>query len=230
MKLNRMLSSCALAFSVAATAANAAPAVSNDNRAEGNIQYYKADIAQLHPAEQLVREVADGMLVVMKNNQDELKKNPDLIYDLLEKNVLLHFDFEKMSRIVLGQHWRRATDDQKKRFTAEFRTLVVRTYANALLAYSGQKIDYLPLRGASADEAHVRTKVKQNSGPPISVDYDLSPGQDGRWRVYNLTIEGISLVESFRGEYSEIIRNSGGIDSLIDMLAAKNRSLKPAPR
>ncbi|RMD71200.1 MAG: ABC transporter substrate-binding protein, partial [Gammaproteobacteria bacterium] len=119
---------------------------------------------------QLVQQTAERMLAEIRAHKAELQQHPERIYDLVEDIVLPHFDFERMSRLVLGRYWRSATPEQRRRFVKEFRMLLVRTYANALLEYSDQKLSYGPVRG-SGDEVTVHTEVAQPGGLPIPIDY-----------------------------------------------------------
>ncbi|MEO6697313.1 MAG: ABC transporter substrate-binding protein, partial [Gammaproteobacteria bacterium] len=112
------------------------------------------------PADELVRETSERMLTALKNEHDALKANPSKLYVLTEEIILPHFDFERISSWVLGKYWREATPEQKARFTQEFRNLLVRTYATAMLEYSGQEIKYLPFKAdAGANTVTVRTEV-----------------------------------------------------------------------
>lgn len=170
----------------------------------------------------LVMSVADQTLERIKKDKDKIKAEPLYVNELIDELVLPHFDFERMSRWVLGKHWRKATDDQKKRFIAEFKNLLVRTYANSLLEYSDQKIEYLPFRGSPADEeVTVRSEIAQPGGFPIPITYKLyKPGAD--WKVFDVLIDEVSLVSNYRTSFSREIRN-GSIDALIKKLADKNK-------
>jgi len=171
--------------------------------------------------QQLVQSTSDQVLARLKQDHDKLQKNPDLIYPLVEDLVLPHFDFTKMSQWVLGVNWRRASDTQKDQFTAQFRTLLVRTYAKALLEYTDQKINYLPLHAADdARTVTVRTEIHQAGGQNIPVDYRMYHKGDS-WKVYDISIDGVSLVSNYRTSFNNEIRQ-GGIDKLIVRLADMN--------
>lgn len=172
----------------------------------------------------LVRDTAERMLEVLRERRGELDERPQVVYALVEEIVLPHFDFELMSRYVLAQNWRGASPGQRERFVEEFRQLLVRTYATSLAEYSGQQIDYLPLRGdPERGRVTVSTVIKQNGGgPDIPVDYNLRRTEAG-WKVFDVIIEGLSLVQNYRGSFaSEIHRR--GLDGLIEQLAERNRS------
>jgi phospholipid transport system substrate-binding protein len=172
--------------------------------------------------EQLVRRTAEEMFDALRADREAIAQNPQRIYDLVSDIVLPHFDFQRISRWVLGKHWRRATPEQRARFTEEFRILLVRTYATALNEYTEQKITYLPTqRAAGADEATVRTEVEQPGGFPIPIDYSMYLTK-GEWKVYDVSIDGVSLVTNYRTSFSNEIRQQG-LDKLIETLAARNR-------
>ena len=171
--------------------------------------------------QQLVIETTERMLATLEQQAPQLEQNPALIYDLVGEIVLPHFDFVRMGGWVLGKHWRTASPEQKLRFVRAFRELLVRTYAVALLEYRGQRIEYLPLRADPAGgEVTVRTRVMQSGRAPVALNYTLWE-RDGRWRVYDISVDGISLVASFRTSYAAEIRERG-LDALITRLEQHN--------
>ncbi|MBI3345136.1 MAG: ABC transporter substrate-binding protein [Gammaproteobacteria bacterium] len=173
------------------------------------------------PADELVRETSERMLTALKNEHDALKANPAKLYALTEEIILPHFDFERISSWVLGKYWREATPEQKNRFTQEFRNLLVRTYATAMLEYSGQEIKYLPFKAdAGANTVTVRTEVVQPGGPAIPINYSLFV-KEGEWKVYDVVVENTSLVASYRSSFANEIRQSG-LDALIEKLASRS--------
>jgi phospholipid transport system substrate-binding protein len=137
--------------------------------------------------------------------------------------MLPHVDFQRMSKWVLGKHWRRASIDQREQFVNEFRQLILRTYSTALLEYSEQKVNVLPVRAAAdAREVTVRTEIQANQGPVIPIAYDLYLDQNQQWKVYDVTIDGISLISNYRSTFSTQIRR-GGINALLGRLHARNQ-------
>jgi phospholipid transport system substrate-binding protein len=176
------------------------------------------------PAEalSLVQKTAEEMLRVLRDQRDTLKQHPERIYPLVEKIVVPHFDFERMSRLVLGRHWREASPAQRQRFMEEFRNLLVRTYASALLEYSEQTITYAPLRAAAgATDITIHTEIQQPGGLPIPLDYRMHYVA-GAWKVYDVIAEGVSLVTNYRSSFANEIRQAS-LDTLIERLAARNR-------
>lgn len=173
----------------------------------------------------LVRSTASHVLAQVEMHRAELKKDSSGIYKLVEADVIPHFDFHKMSRAALGKHWRQATVEQKDRLAHEFRELLVRSYAIALLGYSGDDVQYLPIR--SGNDPHrvlVPTKVTTGGAPPVPIDYRLYKAANG-WMVYDVVIDGISLVSNYRSSFATEIRR-GGIDGLIQTLASRNEKLR----
>ena len=176
-------------------------------------------------AQALVRSTADKVLAEVKANKRELERSPARIYELVQAHVVPHFDFGRMAQSALGRHWRAANDEQRAAVTREFQELLVRTYAVALLNYSGQQIEYLPLRASGAeDDVLVQTRVTEPGAPPVPIDYRLSQSA-GRWKVYDVVIDNVSLVSNYRSTFAEQVQR-GGLDGLIRQLADRNRQLR----
>ncbi|MEK7223214.1 MAG: ABC transporter substrate-binding protein [Pseudomonadota bacterium] len=179
--------------------------------------------ADLAP-DQLAREVTDKIVVLLKANKDVYAKDHKKLYAMVDENVLTNFDFRAMSRTVLGRYWRTADEEQRARFTGEFRDLLVRTYATALLKYNDEKIVYLPFRTTPGDRtATVKSEVRRtDGGPPIAINYSFYH-TDAGWKVYDLTIEGASLVTTYQSTYSERVQREG-LNALIARLAQDNKA------
>ncbi len=172
--------------------------------------------------EVLVKETANDVLEIIKKDKDIQSGDMKKIGQLAEEKILPHFDFDRMSRMVLGKYWSKATKEQKEHFIAEFRSLLIRTYASALAKYRNQTIEYKPFRAQPADtDVTVRTQIVQPGGQPLGIDYSLvKNGED--WKVYDVVIEGVSLVTNYRGQFSTEVKQSG-MDGLIQRLADKNK-------
>ena len=171
----------------------------------------------------LVKRVTDEVLTIIKTDKELQAGNPRKVAELAEVKVLPHFDFARMTRLAVGRNWQQANDAQKEALTKEFRTLLVRTYSNSLSAYRNQTIEVKPSKIAAADkEATVRTAVIQQGGPPIPIDYSMEK-TDGGWKVYDVVIDGASLVTTYRGSFNDQIQK-GGIDGLVKTLQDRNRS------
>jgi len=179
--------------------------------------------------EELVRKTADEILAEIKAHRDVYAKDYAKLYKMADEKVLLHFDFRRMSQWVLGRFWKQATPEQRGRFTSEFRDLLVGTYSQALLNYNDQKIIYLPVQRKPQDtEATVKTEVKQTGGQPnIPIHYSFYKNKDGAWKVYDITIEGVSLVTNYRSIYATKIREKG-MDALIAEIADNNKQKRAA--
>jgi phospholipid transport system substrate-binding protein len=176
-----------------------------------------------HAAEQLVQETTDQVLARLKADSDKLKADSNLIYPLVEDLVLPHFDFAKMSQWVLGRNWRTADQAQREQFTTEFRTLLVRTYAKALLEYTDQNLRYLPFHAKEgARKVSVKTEIERVGGPAIPLDYSMYRNSAGAWKVYDIKVDGVSLVLNYRSSFATEIRN-GGIPKLLEKLAQMNQ-------
>ena len=177
--------------------------------------------------DQLVKRTTDEILTIIKTDKDVASGNQAKVVELAEQKVLPHFDFERMTRLAVGRNWAQATDAQKQALTKEFRTLLVRTYSSSLSQYRNQTIDVKPTKIAAADkEATVRTAVIQQGGPPIPIDYAMEKADTG-WKVYDVIIDGASLVTTYRGTFNDQIQK-GGIDGLVKTLQERNRSGEPS--
>jgi len=172
----------------------------------------------------LAKRVTDEVLTVLRTDKDIQAGNSAKVIDLVEKKVLPHFDFVRMTRLAVGANWRQASAEQQKTLTNEFRTLLVHTYASTFTAYRNQAIDYRPLRMEPADtEVTVRSQIVQQGGKPVTVDYRMA--KDGAaWKVYDVIVADLSLVQNYRGSFESEVRK-GGIDGLLKALTDKNRQL-----
>jgi phospholipid transport system substrate-binding protein len=181
-------------------------------------------LAAIEDPQQLVRITGDRVLAEVSARKSELEANPQLIYPLVESTVLPHFDFRQMSQSALGRFWRDASEEQRERLVEEFRELLVRTYASALLGYSGQQIEYLPMQyQEDATRVMVPTRIASSGAPPIPINYRLKR-EDSTWLVYDVVIDGVSLITNYRSQFTAEVRR-GGIEGLISSLAQKNRSV-----
>ena len=170
----------------------------------------------------LVEETSQLMLDKLRQEKEVVTADPKRINELVNEIVIPHFDFEYMSQMVLAKYWRRASDKQRAAFTEEFKQLLVRTYATSLNEYSDQEIIYLPFRaGKDASQAMVRTEIEQPGGFPIPIDYRLRQNSS-EWKVFDVVIDGVSLVTNYRSSFAKEIRQAG-LDSLIDTLSKRNQ-------
>lgn len=174
----------------------------------------------------LVKRVTDEVLEIVRKDKDIQNGNTQKIISLVDAKVLPHFNFQRMTSLAVGKDWRKADVAQKQRLSDEFKTLLVRTYANALSGYSNQRIVFKPFKlGAGETDALVRTEVVQPGGKPVQIDYNLELSDNGSWKVYDVVVAGISLVTNYREQFAAEVRN-GGVDGLIASISAKNKSLE----
>lgn len=171
----------------------------------------------------LVKETAQDVLAIIKKDKDIQSGSQKKLLDLVEAKVLPHFDFKRMTQLAVGKHWRTASPAQQEALTGEFKSMLVRTYSNSLSAYKNQTIDYKPLTMKAGDtDVTVKTQVNQPGGQPVPINYALEKQADG-WKVYDVEVDGVSLVTNYRGSFgTEIAKN--GIDGLLKTLADKNQS------
>lgn len=179
-------------------------------------------LAQNAPDE-LVRSTTQEVLTLIKKDKELLSGNQDKLLELVDAKVLPHFNFNRMTRLALGRNWATATPAQQAALEKEFRTLLVRTYSTALSAYREREIDVKPLRANPADtEVTVKTVVAVPN-QPIPIDYAMEKTASG-WKVYDVSVDGVSLVTNYRSSFANEIRTSG-IEGLIKTLSSKNRAL-----
>jgi phospholipid transport system substrate-binding protein len=169
----------------------------------------------------LVKRVSQDALSVIKSDPKVQAGDQAHIRDLIEAKIAPHFDMDRMTALAMGRAYRQATPEQKKRLADEFKSLLIRTYSNALNQYRDQSLDYKPLRAdAGATDVTVRTEVMRPGQTPVQIDYSMEKTPGG-WKAYDVIVGGVSLVTNYRDEFTEQVR-SGGIDGLIRALAAKN--------
>lgn len=170
----------------------------------------------------VVRNTAERVLDSLRSDRARYQDDHAL-FQLVREVVFPRLDRERTAQWVLGANWRTATPAQREQFIAEFSDLLLRTYGTALRQYDSEKLNYLPARApAGADRVTVRTEIIRPDGPKVSVDYLLT-NRSGEWKVYDVIIENVSLVVTYRSEYSAIIKRDG-MDGLLKQLADRNRS------
>jgi phospholipid transport system substrate-binding protein len=177
-------------------------------------------------ADALVKSVTLEVIEIISKDKEIKAGSRAKLIEVIEAKVLPHFNFGAMTALAMGQNWAKASPEQKKRLTAEFKTLLVRTYASALAAYSEQKFDFRPLRAKPTDtDVTVNVRVLQPGAQAVPIDYSMEKTASG-WKVYDVMVGGVSLVANYRTEFSNTVRASG-IDGLIRELEKKNQ---PAAR
>jgi len=178
--------------------------------------------AEMLAPDALIEKTVKEVLAVIKKDKDIQAGDQKKILALVDEKVLPHFDFERMTRLAVGKYWRTASPEQKKSLETEFRNMLVRTYTKVFTVYRDQTIEVKQMKIApdTPDEATVKTVISKPGTPPVLVDYELKKSDSG-WKAFDITIEGVSMVMSYRGSFSSQIQQ-GGIDGLIKTLAEKN--------
>ena len=181
--------------------------------------------ASTDEALEIVKTTSNKVIERLSSEKAELEKHPERLYGLIDELVLPHFDFPIMSRWVLGKQWNLTPVEKQNEFIEQFKTLLIRTYAKALLEYSGQSIVYLPpVSNPDSNLIIVKTEVAgDGSTHNIPINYRMHTS-GGHWKVIDISIDGVSLVGTYRGEFSSEIRKNG-VDSLIRKLTERNSEL-----
>ena len=169
----------------------------------------------------MLKQTSDEVIAVIKEKREQLEQDPALVYELVHEYILPHLDEVTIAKLALGKNWRAASREQKLEFINEFRNLLIRTYGKSLSEFSDQEINYFPVRLKEGEEkVVVKSEVLQPGGPSIPVSYRMRI-KDDAWKVYDLSIDGVSLVTSYRGTFDQEVRK-GGIEGLIKYLKDKN--------
>lgn len=172
----------------------------------------------------LLERTSLQVMKILKEDHDLLQKQPERVYEIIDEYILPHLDEVTMAKLALGKNWKKATKEQKIAFVAEFRNLLVRTYSKSLLEFSDQEINFFPVKlAADTHRASVKAVVIQPGGPSIPMAYRVRI-KNNAWKVYDIKIDGISLVTSYRGTFTQEIRKSG-MDGLLKYLRDKNIKL-----
>lgn len=181
-------------------------------------------VAQDLTPDGLVKSVTNDVLQIMRTDKDIQSGNTRRAIELIEQKVLPHFDFMHMTRLAVGKDWRSATPDQQKALAGEFKTLLVRTYSNALTSYKDQAVDFKPFKMQPGEtDVLVRSEIKQPGGKPVQLDYNLAKEANG-WKVYDVIVAGVSLVTNYREQFGQEVR-AGGVDGLVKSLKKRNAEL-----
>ena len=179
-------------------------------------------LAQTSPVPML-ENTADQIIATLKQNKSNLKQNHQIIYHAVEHYLLPNVDVTGMSRSVVGrQAWTKATPAERQEFTQVFTQLVIRTYANPLAEYKDETVKFLPLRGpVDGHFARVNSVIIRSNGQHIPLSYSLVAKNEG-WKIYDLSVEGVSLLQSFRSQFGQILQNS----SMKDLIAQMRKNSK----
>ena len=166
----------------------------------------------------MLEHTANQIIDTLKKNQANLKSNHQIVFQAIEQYLLPNVDVMGMSRSVLGrQAWSRATPNEKKEFTSAFTQLVIRTYASPLAEYSGETVQFLPQHGAVDSRfTRVSSVISRSNGQRIPLSYNLV-SKNGQWKIYDLSVEGVSLLQSFRSQFGQVLQNASMKDLIAEM-------------
>lgn len=173
--------------------------------------------------QQLIESASERVLTALQENTETYRADPSLLNALVDEVVLPHFDFDAMTQLALGRYRKKVSDEQRPAIVNEFRQLLIRTYGSALLEYNDEKLIYLPMEGSEADgKVVVRTEVQQEGGFPIPISYKMRKRDDG-WKVYDISVDEVSLVTNYRSSFGRTIKKSG-VEGLLQVLKERNAS------
>lgn len=181
----------------------------------------EASVESIESPVELLERTSTQVIKILRDDHELLKNEPDRIYKVIDDYILPHLDDVTMAKLALGKNWKRATREQKLQFVEEFKNLLVRTYSKSLIEFKDQEIKYFPVKlAADAQKVSVNAEVIQPGGPSIPMAYRMRI-KNNAWKVYDIKIDGISLVTSYRGTFTQEVRKSG-IDGLLKYLHDKN--------
>lgn len=172
---------------------------------------------------ELLQNTSNQLIVALQRNQATLKTKPQIVYGIVNQILLPHVDLMSMSSRALGRAaWSQASPAQRQAFSQQFTTLLIKTYSSALAQYTDERVNFLPMRNDYNTQSRVQVNsvIVRDSGPSINVSYRLIP-EGGQWMLYDFSVDGISMVESFRSQFAEELQQKG-IDGLINKLAQHN--------
>jgi phospholipid transport system substrate-binding protein len=178
-------------------------------------------VAQELGPEELVKKITKEVMDAIKSDKQLATGDRQKAIKLAEEKILPHVDFEEATRLAVGRSWNQATPEQKKKLISEFRSMLVRTYSNAIQPYEGQQMKVMPVRMKPGDtEVTVQNQFIRSGAQPVKIDYQMRKTDKG-WKIYDIVAEGVSLVLTYRSEFDAVVKQEG-IDGLIKRLAQKN--------
>ncbi len=184
-------------------------------------------LAQAHPAQDLIETSTMELMEILATEKEKLTSDPEYLQSVVDAKILPHLDLNAMTALSLGKNWRAADADQKAEIVKEFKKLLLNTYTSALTLYTGQEMEFKPfLPQKREDRAVVRAVFLQPGGQGVPVNYKLRE-KDGAWRVYDIDVNNINLVSTYRSAFSQKVAKSG-IEGLIEEMKAKNAAADAA--
>ena len=169
----------------------------------------------------MLEHSANEIIATLKANKSNLKSNPNIIYHAVESHFLPNVDVVGMSRSVLGrQAWQKASASEKSQFSKAFTKLVLRTYSSPLAQYTDETVQFLPIRGSLNNRfVRINSVIVRSEGQNIPLSYSLV-SKDGQWKIYDISVEGVSLLQSFRSQFAQVLQNSD-INEVIKQMQQK---------
>ena len=184
--------------------------------------------AEVEAPMDMLKRTSDDVIKILKEKREAIDADPSIVYQIVDDYIIPHLDDVTLAKLALGKNWRKASNDQKIEFVDQFRTLLVRTYSKSLQEFSDQTINFFPPRmKVGESKVTVKSEVLQSGGPSIPVDYRLRL-KDDEWKVYDIKIDGVSLVTNYRGTFSQEMRK-GGMKAVLKMLQEKNAKVAEKP-
>lgn len=181
----------------------------------------KLSAAEVESPVDMLKRTSDEVIEVLKQRREEIDANPDIVYQIVDDYIVPHLDDVTLAKLALGKNWNKASNEQKIEFVDQFRNLLIRTYGKSLQEFKDQTINFSPLRESAGEErVVVKSEVLQSGGPTIPVDYRMRL-KDSEWKVYDIIIDGVSLVTNYRGTFAQEMRK-GGMEAVLEMLRDKN--------
>ncbi|OGT06812.1 MAG: hypothetical protein A2X78_04685 [Gammaproteobacteria bacterium GWE2_37_16] len=174
-----------------------------------------------------MRSAADKLIAELDRNQAHLKRNDQLVYNIVRRTIVPYFDLTGMSMAVVGRnYWQAGSSDLQKQFVNEFTLYVIRTYSSALESYSGEKVKFYPIRGYDATQKRVQvySDILQNNGPAIPVSYRMAKG-GSKWFIYDFSVEGVSIVQNYRSQFASTLQK-GGLKQLVAEIHSHNKGVR----
>lgn len=183
---------------------------------------------EVEAPEIMLKRTSDEVIKVLQERREAINADPGIVFDIVNDYIVPHLDDVTLAKLALGKNWRKASNEQKIEFVDQFRTLLVRTYGKSLQEFSDQKINFFPARmEAGETKVTIKSEVLQSGGPTIPVDYRLRL-KDDEWKVYDIKIDGVSLVTNYRGTFAQEMRK-GGMEAVLKLLQEKNAKVTEIP-
>ena len=179
--------------------------------------------AEEQTPEKIVEQTSSALLKIINEQPERIKNEEGYVNQVINDLILPAIDLDSMGKLILGKHWKTASDAQREQFITQFQSMLVRTYAKSVADYGDAKVTVFPPQGEQQGNRHrVKSQLDIGSGTPLQVDY-VFRRKDGTWKVFDLVVDGLSLIKNFRTSFSQEISQTS-LDALIKRLASTNAS------